>query len=86
MVRSDFYNNIITDETIDMMLRQIDAESIISKTGQIGRVRFSLSKEDPDLYAEYMYEITEDGELNMQRIEPISRNFGRLHDISDMAG
>ena len=84
MVRSDFYNNIITDETIDMMLRQIDAESIISKTGQIGRVRFSLSKEDPDLYAEYMYEITEDGELNMQRIEPISRNFGRLHDISNM--
>ena len=81
MVRADFYNNIMTDETIDMMLRQIDADAIVSKTGQIGRVKFRL---EGDACAEYMYEITEDGEMYMQRLSPIMRNMGRISDVTDM--
>jgi len=81
MTRSDLFNHIMTDESIDMMLRQMDAKEIVSKTGQIANVTFEVAE---GIVAEYTYQATEDGDLYMQRLKPIPRNIGKIKDISDM--
>lgn len=74
------FDNIITDDSIDMLLRQQDAKVIISKTGHIGKVTFEIS-ENVDVI--YLYEVTDDGVMYLQRLDPDPINYGRMHDAPE---
>ncbi|MGI6721887.1 MAG: hypothetical protein ACOX4I_04970 [Anaerovoracaceae bacterium] len=74
------FDNIITDEAIDMLLRQQDADEISSRPGHIGRVSFVIHD---DIKAVYQYSVTDNGLLFLQRIEPDPFSFGRILEASD---
>ena len=74
------FDNIITDEQLDMLLRQQDAENIKSKTGHIGKAEFPISE---DVNIMYQYCVTDDGIMFLQRMRPTRRSFGRITDASE---
>lgn len=74
------FDNVITDAQIDLLLRQQDAQNIITKPGRIGRVEFPITE---GVNATYQYSVTEDGVLYLHRLEPDRRSFGRITDASE---
>ncbi|MEA4923169.1 MAG: hypothetical protein VB031_07345 [Eubacteriaceae bacterium] len=74
------FDNIITDDSIDMLLRQQDAKEIVSKEGHIGRVVFKVAE---GIDAVYLYEVTDDGIMYLQRLSPDPINYGRMNDAPE---
>lgn len=71
------FENVITDEQVDMLLRQNDAETITTKTGHIGRATFGI---EDDNKAVYQYAVTEDGDLYLHRMDPDPFSYGKISD------
>lgn len=65
----------INDDMINLRLRQLGAKSIKCMPAHINIVKFEIS---PEVHVTYLYEIKENGEIYLQRVNPYLMMMGRL--------
>ncbi|MEG0924295.1 MAG: hypothetical protein RR313_05195 [Anaerovoracaceae bacterium] len=71
----------ITDDLINVMLRQLGASSVKTSPAHINIAKFDLA---PGLRVKYLYEAKTDNEFFLQRISPFPIRIGRLYNEQDV--
>lgn len=66
----------ISDDMINLRLRQLGAKSIKTTPAHVNIVKFAISDE---VSITYLYEIKETGEIYLQRVNPYLMMMGRLY-------
>lgn len=71
----------ISDDMINLRLRQAGAKSIKTNRAHINVVKFEISE---DINITYLYEIKESNEIYLQRVNPYTMMIGRFYSDKDL--
>lgn len=65
----------ISDDVINIVLRQVGAKSIKTTPAHVNVVKFDIGR---DVTVTYLYEIKENGEIYLQRVSPYQMMIGKF--------
>ncbi len=71
----------VSDDMVNMTLKQMGAVSVKSSPGHINKIKFEIG---PDFKLTYIYESKENEGIYLQRIEPYPMMIGKLYNELDI--